>query len=177
MTKINELKTTKTHIGEFPIIRLKNSIRIVNFSSLHSYTFDTGEVLPGCDSEVTYKYKLECSHEYEPRWINVNEHETSAYGEDYMRASMGDPEYHDVRIHYSLSEPIQDMLRLLANRHYVDIILVPFPVRQCIKEEYDELEQIVPPSEENNILYKTRTCKKVDPRDISKGISSVEFCA
>ena len=39
--------------GKYPLIRLKSGLHVVNFGSPHSYTFDTGEVLNACSSEVT----------------------------------------------------------------------------------------------------------------------------
>ena len=45
-------------VAGFPAIVLNNGLTVVNYSSPHPYTFDTGEVLPACDQDLVTKHSL-----------------------------------------------------------------------------------------------------------------------
>ena len=152
----------KLLLDEFPAITLDNNIRICNFSSFHSYTFDTGEVLPACTKAVADKYKLKDIHKN--YW---NHTRRNGYVHSNCKIS-----WMDVSIKYDLTAEIRHSLALLHDINELDIVLVPFLLMDLLKSEgeYYMVNSIhsTPP--------KIRTCKKVDPRDISQGIFSNKFC-
>jgi hypothetical protein len=149
----------KILLDEFPAITLDNNIRICNFSSFHSYTFDTGEVLPSCTKAVADKYKLKDTHKHERNYaLNGNSNKKVWWM--------------DMSIKYQLTAEIRYSLALLHDINELDVVLVPFLLMDLLKSEgeYYMINSIhsTPP--------KIRTCKKVDPRDISQGIFSNKFC-
>ena len=50
-------------LNKYPMIKLDNGLNVVNYSSPHPYTFDTGEVLPMCTKEVSSRTTLKEDHE------------------------------------------------------------------------------------------------------------------
>lgn len=134
-------------ILDFPYLQLNNDLVILNFSSFHTYKFHTGEELKACTKDVADKYKLDSSH----------------------LESIKDG-WTDISIHYSITPVIFDALDKLhsdyrqCNRD-LDIILVPFLLMDTLRWN----------SNWGN-WNKVRTCKKVDPRDMSQGIFSDKFC-
>ncbi|MDP6770943.1 MAG: hypothetical protein QF704_09640, partial [Anaerolineales bacterium] len=50
-------------LNKYPMIKLDNGLNVVNYSSPHPYTFDTGEVLPMCTKEVSSTTMLKEDHE------------------------------------------------------------------------------------------------------------------
>lgn len=149
----------------FPLIQIIGSgLYIVNFSSLHSYTFDNGQVLEGCTKEIAYKYKLESHITKAPRWMGVDKDEA--------------PDWYDIDLTYTIPDHMLGALTEIALYSPIDIVLVPYPVMQCFKDERQFIsdEKRYWTGKEMIILDKIRVCKKVDSRDISQGILSYEFC-
>ena len=139
-------------MGKYPCIKLNSGIKIANFSSPHRYKFHTGEELIACEDEVANDMKLNENHYY------------------YQQKG-----WEDVEIRYMLSDKIYDDLLELSSEDGIDIILVPYPVMNCVKEsalkersatkEFDGFQ---------SILNKIRVCK-LDDR-VTKVIRSDKFC-
>ena len=99
-------------LNKYPSIKLESGIRVVNYSCPHSYVFHTGEVLPACSDEVAQETKLEANH-----------------GKVY-----NDKGWLDVSISYCLSKMQHEELPKLIAFIEIDIILVPYPVLNALKE-------------------------------------------
>jgi|TARA_Y100000034_G_scaffold50823_1_gene62559 hypothetical protein len=102
-------------LNKYPMIKLDNGLNVVNYSSPHPYTFDTGEVLPMCTKEVSSTTMLKEDHEVidSPiRGIAVK----------------------DVFINFSLQPFMTHELVKLSLMSAVDIILVPYPVLNALKK-------------------------------------------
>ena len=137
-------------LNKYPSIKLEEKgIRVVNYSSPHSYVFHTGEVLPACSDEVARQTKLVAYHD----------------------KIYNDKGWLDVIINYSLSSMQYKELLELATLDVVDIILVPYPVMTAVKDlfSYGDIK-----AEHKVIKEKIRVCK-LDDR-VTKVIRSDEFC-
>ncbi len=143
--------------NEHPIIKLYNGLNIMNFSSPHSYVFNTREVLPACHADVAQRYALDEDHKRHDRGV-----------------------YSDVLIKYNISEHIFDILLAATIYKGIDIILVPYPVLDAwsamvrLESEFDDEDEIYGKTEAERVLLKIRTCK-FDDR-VTKAIRSDEFC-
>lgn len=92
-----------------PTITLNNGIVIANFSSRHSFSFDTGEELPGCSEDRARALSLDARETESP----------SPCGR-----------FIDIRLEFAVSSAVHEAL-IEAARAPVDIILVPLPVMQA----------------------------------------------
>lgn len=128
-----------------PIVTLANSVRVANFSSPHSFTFDDGTVLPACSADRAARLMLESR-------------ETQA-------ASTLHPEIVDILLEFKMSAVVQEELIELHERTDFDVLLVPLPVMQAIREGYASGGFWFP---------RARVCRVVDR--VSKTISSTRFC-
>lgn len=95
-----------------PVITLSNGLRVANFSSPHSFTFDTGEILPACDESRARGLML-----------SQREHED--------RSPCG--RYTNISLTFEMSDVVRDELLRLEEDENIDIVLVPFPVMEAIK--------------------------------------------
>ena len=132
-------------MNDCPIVQLKNGLRVANFSSPHPFTFDDGTVLPACDSDRCNAMSLRVVEDeiVGARWT-------------------------DISIHFHLTPLVIEELTRVASLPEIDIVLVPFPVLQCIQSH--RCEQIVPTC----WITKFRVIRTVDR--VSKIISSSRFC-
>ena len=97
----------------FPAIKLEGSgLVVVNYSSPHPYTFDTGEILPACDQDLVEKHSLV---------------------EKHVETKNENGSWTDIQIVDELTDLQFSSLGMLAGSDNVDIILVPFRVLVCIK--------------------------------------------
>lgn len=135
-------------LNKYPSIKLEEKgIRVVNYSSPHSYVFHTGEVLPACSDEVARETKLEANH-----------------GKVY-----NDKGWLDVSISYCLSKMQHEELPKLVAFNEIDIILVPYPVLNALKSELNWKTYWA-----DLVWEKIRVCKLHDR--VTKVIRSDEFC-
>ena len=81
--------------------------------------------------------------------------------------------WEDVEINYELSDKIYDDLLELSSEPNLDIILVPYPIMNCVKEAQKSC-WMEDKEEYNSILEKIRVCK-LDDR-VTKVIRSDKFC-
>ena len=138
-------------MGKYPCIKLNSGIKIANFSSPHRYKFHTGEELMACEDEVANDMKLNENHYY------------------YQQKG-----WEDVEIRYMLSDKIYDDLLELSSEDGIDIILVPYPVMNCVKESALKVGGASTFDGLQSILDKIRVCK-LDDR-VTKVIRSDKFC-
>ena len=131
----------------FPAITLNNGLTVVNYSSPHPYTFDTGEVLPACGADLVQKHSLVEKH------VEVK----------------NPGGWTDVRIRDKMQDLQIESLRMIAKDDKVDVILVPYRVKVVIPS-------IGPQRAEENkmVVDKTRVCRIEDR--INKLVSSTKFC-
>ena len=159
-------------LNKYPSIKLDSGIRIVNYSSPHTYRFHTGEELPACSDEVAQDTKLDEHH-------RKDKHHKGWY---------------DIDINYSLNDIQQEELKTLAEFDEIDIILVPYPALRCLKAEFncrysheqiEDLSHFIIEDEDSEsctyifkrwqkVMFKARVCK-LDNR-VTKVIRSDEFC-
>jgi|TARA_Y100000034_G_C6646115_1_gene282627 hypothetical protein len=160
-------------LGEFPYIMMESGIVICNFTSYHEYwlradyTDTVGEILPTCTKEVADKYKLD-SKETQSTFIKRREYSDGHYEQV--------AEWTDIELKYKIPTKVLIALGQLHNTKYVgdqlDIILIPFILMDLLKVSYDGHATV----QEYRGLDKLRVCKKIDPRDNTKGIFNNRFC-
>jgi len=95
---------------------LSNGLRVVNFSSPHPFTFDTGDILPACHKEWVNKMSLD-----------IEENET-------VKESLSGVEFTDVKLSISVPKQVREVLYKLMHDDFIDIILVPFMVLSAMKD-------------------------------------------
>lgn len=139
-----------SQLSDSPIIEI-NGVRIANFSSAHSFEFDTGDVLPACSAEHAEAMKL-----------NVVESK-------YERAL-----WVDIEIRFEMSTAVYDHLSILAGDPDIDVILVPLPVLQAMKELMADIDLRARLPMDYLIRDKIRCIRRVDRT--SGKIYSDRFC-
>ena len=112
-------------LNKYPMIKLDNGLKVVNYSSPHPYTFDTGEILPACEDSVSRKSMLKAEHAM-------------------TSATIRDIDIQEVSIKYRLPAWMAKELINISAIDDVDIILIPYPVMTAVKEtEYGLLKSRV----------------------------------
>jgi len=98
--------------NEATVVVLKNGLRVANFSSPHSFTFTDGSVLEACSAKRAKKLMLEhveVEHKMQ-RWT-------------------------DIELKFEMSEPVMLEVLALIQRSDIDIVLVPLPVLELVREK------------------------------------------
>jgi hypothetical protein len=105
----------------YPSITLSNGLRVANLSSPHPFNFVDGSILPACDPERVRAGSLDRVDSESP--------------------FPGLPGITAVIPKFKLNELLREELRQLQSDTAVDVILVPFPVLEAIREDglYNEL--------------------------------------
>ena len=93
-----------------PVVTLRNGLRLANFSSPHSFTFDDGTELPPCSPERAERLVLRAC-----------ERETDR------------GKWKDIALGFTMTPVVMDELTRLEKSD-VDIILVPYPVMTALRE-------------------------------------------
>ena len=161
-------------LDQFPMITLNNGVTVCNFSSNHSYKFDTGETLPACLKVTADRHKLSIIETKIPRWKGHDASDSNKYEKwefEHHNLNENKPDWYDIELtrHSLLSHTKKD-LEVLAKMNKLDIILVPFVVKSILNDQWKTDAVIY------KISKKARTCRKIDPRDNSQGIYSSKFC-
>ena len=130
------------------MIKLDNGLKVVNYSSPHPYTFDTGEVLPACEEDVSRKSMLKAEH-------------------DVTDVTIRDIDVQEVSIKYKMPKWMFMELVKISIMIDVDIILVPYPVMTALKDRRKS-------GFRDRLQAKARVCKLTDR--VTKVISSTQFC-
>lgn len=103
------------------IVTLTNGVRVANFSSPHSFTFEDGTILPAVSNEIAEKYKVTF---LEGRMKHKNK-----------------PIY-DITLRFELSADIIDRMEVfkeLWTKGELDIVLCPLPMLTQLKKEFYDL--------------------------------------
>lgn len=100
-------------MSEMPIVELKSGLKVGNFSSPHSFHFDDGTVLPGCEKDRSSLLMLNS--------VEI-EHPTENLGKSWV----------DVELSFAMTETVHEALED-AMTEDVDIIIVPLPVLTAAK--------------------------------------------
>lgn len=128
---------------------LKNRLRVLNFSSPHPFLFDDGTVLESVPESTSRAASLD-SHE------------------EIIEEEKNGAKIQNIKLSFSMSEDFRVMLDF-AVRQDVDIVLVPFPVLQCIRE--------LEPSDSRVQSRWMKKCRVVRLQDrVKKIIFSDKFC-
>ena len=112
-----------TSISSAPVVTLKNGIRVANFSSPHTFNFNDGTVCPACESDRVKAGSLE--------------------RKDVESPFPGLPGITAVIPEFKLNNELRNELRILQKDSGIDVVLVPYPVLEAIREDglYDELSK------------------------------------
>ena len=95
-----------------PTIKLSNGLTIANFSSPHTFTFTSGEVLESCTPERSSKLMLRA----------VEKETQNPKG------------FSDIDLNFELSDVVKEALIEAHGDDVVDVVLVPFPVLSSVRE-------------------------------------------
>lgn len=114
----NDMTTTIT-ITEAPAVTLTNNVRVANFSSPHPFNFVDGSVLPTCDKERSEALSMGRDNDIKEPWagplFNVSAPITA------------------VKPVFDLTDVVLDELQAAQETWDVDIVLVPFPLLQALR--------------------------------------------
>ena len=118
---IRKENTMTNIISPSPVVTLTNGIRVANFSSPHPFNFTDGTVCPSCEVDRVKAGSLD--------------------REDVEAPFPGLPGVVAVIPKFKLNAVLREELRQLQSDTGVDVVLVPFPVLEAIREDglYDEL--------------------------------------
>lgn len=105
-----------------PITNLLSGVRVANFSSPHSFTFDDGSYLEACDPERARALMLEA----------VEEQSLNPLGRGII----------DIKLTFRMSSAVSFELGILEAQSEVDIVLVPLPVLQAAHESGFRLKKL-----------------------------------
>jgi hypothetical protein len=108
-------------ISSSPVVTLTNGIRVANFSSPHPFNFTDGTICPPCEADRVKAGSLDRM--------------------DVESPFPGLPGITAVIPKFKLNDLLREELRALQLDSGVDVVLVPFPVLEAIREDglYDEL--------------------------------------
>ena len=164
-------------LDQFPVVTLSSGVTICNFSSFHDYWLRTdehdikGEKLPGCTKVVADRHKLITEESLEPRWKEWDIEETTVPElVEWYDLDKDNPDWLDVNLSLSIDLHTKKDLYVLAKMEKLHIILVPYPIQAILNEKWKK------DTRSYTIWCKSRTCRKIDPRDITQGIYSNKFC-
>ena len=164
-------------LDQFPVITLNSGVTICNFSSFHDYWLridehdPKGEILPGCTKVVADRHKLFTTESLNPRWKGFDTLETdnSQLIQSY-NLDEDNPDWVDVELSLTIDLHTMKDLYVLAKMKDLHIILVPYPIQAILNNKWKE------DNRSYTVWCKSRTCRKIDPRDITQGIYSNKFC-
>ena len=166
-------------LDQFPVTILSSGISICNFSSFHPYWLRTdehdmvGNVLFACTKTVADNHKLITEEVLTPRWSGFKTEQTKGADKfffDTYELDRNDPDWLDVELSLSIDLHTMKDMYVLAKMKDLDIILVPYPIQSILNERW-RID-----TKSYMIWCKSRTCRKIDPRDITQGVYSNKFC-
>ena len=170
------METWKLHV--IPIVKLQcNGLKVANFSSPHSFTFTTGEVLGGCADERSRALMLEAEEIETSNMGSVFKSDAAfkvycewAHAGGVMPdcCDVPDRSWTDIELKFSMSADVMSALERVCELD-VDVVLVPYPVLQCIRE-------IASKSDDGWYLV-TSKCRTIRSADrVKKTIYPDRFC-
>lgn len=104
-----------------PVVTLSNGLKVANFSSPHPFNFVDGAVCPACEGDRVKAGSLDRVDQESP--------------------FPGLPGVTAVVPKFALNDALREELRRLQADSAVDVVLVPFPVLEAIREDgiYNEI--------------------------------------
>lgn len=135
-----------------PVVTLTNGLRVANFSSPHSFNFEDGSILEACTPDRVAAGALERTEEERP-W--------GFFDRDDIVA---------VVPKFSLSEQVWNLIVELEQDDKVDIVLIPFPVLEALRnarrengksllEEVSKVGTICVKDRQTKTIYINRFCR------------------
>jgi hypothetical protein len=100
-------------VRPYPTATTSKGIILANLSSPHQFRFNDGTILPACLPDRSRLGSLDTKETERPGIKGTT----------------------DVLLYFGLSKSVSDMLDEIHTDDAVDIVIVPFPVMQCIKNE------------------------------------------
>ena len=94
-------------------VTLENGLKVGNFSSPHSFQFNTGETLPGVPGD-------------ESKRLSIRREEKVV--------ESGDSRFRNVEISFRMTREVAAAL-IAAEKEDVDIIIVPLPIKSAMEQE------------------------------------------
>ena len=136
---------TTTTISPSPVITLTNGLRVANFSSPHPFNFEDGNILEACAPDRVKAGALDREEEVRP-W--------GMWDRDDVVA---------VVPKFSLSDQVWSLLVELENDNTVDIVLIPFPVLEALRNARGEdgIPYLDKVSKVGTICVKDRQTKEI----------------
>jgi hypothetical protein len=136
---------TTTTISPATVIILTNGLRVANFSSPHPFNFEDGNILEACAPDRVKAGALNREEEVRPWGMR---------GRDDVFA---------VVPKFSLSEQVWSLLVELENDNDVDIVLIPFPVLEALRNARGEdgIPYLDKVSKVGTICVKDRQTKEI----------------
>ena len=129
------------------IYTLKNGLRVVNFSSPHSFTFTDGTILPAVSDELSLRLMLDVEE---------------------IPVPQRNARYKTVKLDWSLNERVRDEIdywfTFFAMKK-VDVVIIPFPVMTALLKIWNEKAVMKTPF---------RVIRMADR--IDKSIYDIKFC-
>jgi len=149
----------KTHL----IVALSNGVRVANFSSPHSFEFVDGTILPAVPDELCKELSM-----YAHERVHIPGWQSSTVKKNFDSIEIefwGNPR---LREEIELWRRLSDTSDNCSCQSKVDVVIVPLPVMQWIRKEYNNIE--------NYTIYDLpfRTIRVADR--ISKKICIDKFC-
>ena len=98
------------------IVELSNGIRVANFSSPHSFTFEDGTVLPAHINSYAENLAI-----------------------DFVEETVAGGRMGDISLTFELSDIAKDAIGFWHIKHLengVDMVIVPLPMMICLHKEY-----------------------------------------
>lgn len=115
--------SVQSTVSSAPVVTLTNGLRVANFSSPHPFNFEDGTVLPACAPDRVAAGALERTDEERP-WPG----QVTPLCQDAIVA---------VVPQFRLSEQVWQLLIELQADDSVDIVLIPFPVLEALRNTFD----------------------------------------
>ena len=103
-------------VSKAPRIKLSNGIIVANFSSPHPFNFEDGNVLEACSPDRVAAGALERTEQERP-WGDRD---------DIVAVTPV----------FKLSDSVIDLLEELHQDTDIDVVLIPFPVLEALKEAH-----------------------------------------
>jgi len=126
-------------ISTAPVVTLSNGLRVANFSSPHPFNFEDGSVLEACQPDRVAAGALEREEETRPwgMWDRDDIVAVVPYrsrpGAAACRPMWDRDDIVAVVPKFSLSEQVWNLLVDLEKDNGVDIVLIPFPVLEALR--------------------------------------------
>jgi len=97
-------------VNHYPKIQVSNGLTIANFSSPHAFTFSDGKILPACDAERSKALMLSA-----------------------VESTIDRGQWIDIKLVFEMTKPVWDEVKQMQADETIDIILVPLPVLEAMK--------------------------------------------